>query len=1343
MELLGTIQYNVTADTTGVDASAAAIDNMEAKAKQAGAATDQLGVKISGTSDRAKKAAGAYDLMMSSMQRQIDGYHRMGRAAQVEYDIMSGALKSFTEKQQRALYEQAKAVDASTKSIRGLRGQAQNLGWQLQDTIVQIQMGTSAFTVFSQQGSQLISTMGKNGPLLGAIVAVGGVIGGLLFKSLMDTSTAMEEMSDRAKELSKDMDDLTEAQQKVIQAAMGYSIKEQEEAIADLKETIADYKSDIADLNAEHGKVVKITNQLGQTFGVMVDNTNQIAAATEKQIALETLLIDKEQALAKYKGEGNDKDKDRLTASQRLIQSLEDEQAKLSLTGAAMAKYLADKAKATDEERALIDMLVVGNEIRKEIEKVNAENAREQEQRDRKAREAEERRLESLKKLNDAMQKEASLFLSTSKEAEILYDIKEGLIQVNGGLLGSEAQLLLANARAVDKTREQLDYIEKLKDWVKEKRAEEKAVQDLITSLEKEQAILGATADEYRVIELRAQGATEAQIKQIMALEKSNKATRDQLKQTEKMFDRIDEAAANIWVDFLEGGTSAWDIIRKLGIQTLAELAHQALTKPIIMNVQTALSGKGGGGGGAGGLLAGVGQGGVYGLVAAAVVAGVSSWNKAQDAKFEKMTAAYRQGTQSMGTLLGSANSKSDSIAQAIDALSSVNRNVLDVNYGMLRALEAIEGGINGVAAGFARQFSLAGGIGDFSGIEGTQYFKRLGDHKTINDISERYNKIVSFGNSTVANFVTDFANGIMNGINKNIYSKKTRVIDTGIGLVGQSLADILSTGTLDAFAYAEVQTKKKVIGVTTSNKVKTLKEEMDAILLGQFADIFTGAADALDQASALFGLNFDDYLSQLIIDPQKLSLKGLEGDALVTEIEAFFSSTLDKWASVLLLGTGTLEKFQEVGEGAFETIIRLATELNTFNRYADLINVTFSTTGVEAVEASQAMADVAGGMEELSGAMGSFYDKFLTDTEKLEEQAKLLGDALAPFGVSLPENRDAWRDVIQGIDLATASGQKQFASLILYTDAVDGYLSALEKEKKAKDDLYKSAVDSAYAALTRSVDAQKRILDSQISVVNKSLDVSRAVYSSLESALSGMVVDAVQLQAVSRRQAQAQLGGFLQAARGGQLPELSALNSALSVVSKPSERLYSTFEEYMLDFDRTAAVIKQLQDVTGSQVTTEERTLAELEKQTAFLDEVAEWARVQVEVFNGVDTSMRSVAESVSLLADLLGVQYPSIGQQNTLADISRAAEQSRTNAAENMAKIEENNKMTQEQTKEFNEYMRKAQLALVDNTLQTAKILDKMDRVGVLIRDESMTVLVSTTETAASDIVTAIEGA
>lgn len=72
-------------------------------------------------------------------------------------------------------YQQLRSTgDAARNSMRNMRGVAQNLGWQMQDIAVQLQMGTNGWIVFSQQGSQVLSSLGAWGALAGAAVAIIG-----------------------------------------------------------------------------------------------------------------------------------------------------------------------------------------------------------------------------------------------------------------------------------------------------------------------------------------------------------------------------------------------------------------------------------------------------------------------------------------------------------------------------------------------------------------------------------------------------------------------------------------------------------------------------------------------------------------------------------------------------------------------------------------------------------------------------------------------------------------------------------------------------------------------------------------------------------------------------------------------------------------------------------------------------------------------------------------------------------------------------------------------------------------------------------------------------------------
>lgn len=150
------------------------------------------------------------------------------------------------------------ATEGAQGSMRNLRGITQNFGWQMQDTVVQLQMGTSAFVVLSQQGSQMASAFGPSGAIIGAIIAIAGAVGGTLYKSLNTSAGAMERL-DKANqeyakylsvstkgtsELSSELEKLAKfsklAADQQVRLARGNILKEQKEAYTAINRQIKD-----------------------------------------------------------------------------------------------------------------------------------------------------------------------------------------------------------------------------------------------------------------------------------------------------------------------------------------------------------------------------------------------------------------------------------------------------------------------------------------------------------------------------------------------------------------------------------------------------------------------------------------------------------------------------------------------------------------------------------------------------------------------------------------------------------------------------------------------------------------------------------------------------------------------------------------------------------------------------------------------------------------------------------------------------------------------------------------------------------------------------------------------
>ena len=161
-----------------------------------------------------------------------------------------------------------------------MRGSMQQVSWQLQDVAVQAQMGTSAFTILGQQGPQLASIFGPGGAVVGAIVAFGAMIGGVLYNSLTGASELTKELTESTKDLHEETDNLNGALRElaVLQAAKRQ--KELEKAIVEA--TAEMEKSEVVIKSVALGAVVmdstleKANDTITQQKGVIAAANNEL-----------------------------------------------------------------------------------------------------------------------------------------------------------------------------------------------------------------------------------------------------------------------------------------------------------------------------------------------------------------------------------------------------------------------------------------------------------------------------------------------------------------------------------------------------------------------------------------------------------------------------------------------------------------------------------------------------------------------------------------------------------------------------------------------------------------------------------------------------------------------------------------------------------------------------------------------------------------------------------------------------------------------------------------------------------------------------------------------------------
>ena len=133
-----------------------------------------------------------------------------------------------------------KTTKQANQSLRFMRGGLGQLGHQVQDVAVQLQMGQNAMLVFGQQGSQVASLFGPGGAMIGAVLAVGAAITGSLMPSLFGATEAQKELKEANKSLIDSFDDLHPAQQAFARLLAKKKIQEYKDELEKLNKTSRD-----------------------------------------------------------------------------------------------------------------------------------------------------------------------------------------------------------------------------------------------------------------------------------------------------------------------------------------------------------------------------------------------------------------------------------------------------------------------------------------------------------------------------------------------------------------------------------------------------------------------------------------------------------------------------------------------------------------------------------------------------------------------------------------------------------------------------------------------------------------------------------------------------------------------------------------------------------------------------------------------------------------------------------------------------------------------------------------------------------------------------------------------
>lgn len=445
------------------------------------------------------------------------------------------------------------------------------------------------------------------------------------------------------------------------------------------------------------------------------------------------------------------------------------------------------------------------------------------------------------------------------------------------------------------------------------------------------------------------------------------------------------------------------------------------------------------------------------------------------------------------GTVLGDASAQSESITRAIDALREVDTLTMRYSAGMLGSLRNIEANIGGLATLLIRSGAVeASGAGIQTGFKMSSLGKALGDGARLLAASFTFGltELLGLGKA-------------ISGLIGGLFGSSTKIKGQGIAGGPQSLSGILDNG-FQAQYYTDIQTKEKFLGMTIGTKNRTQYTAADQEFEDQIGKIFEGFYKSIEQASVPLGANLDlvrQRLDAFVVNIGRVATQGLSGDELEERLTAVFSAQGDLLAKAALPG---FEEFQNVGEGYFETIVRVASgteEARTTLRrlgitMVGLSDITYKQgnvsaelvresalaveglngvaeilknldgTGTEIGETYRALTDVrmslrllglegsavgyglidgAGGLQELQDAVASFEENFVSSNMQINMQAERLATSFDRLGLSLPSSADAFISLVSGIDTSTDAGQLLLGSVLSLSDGFGDLLQSIK----------------------------------------------------------------------------------------------------------------------------------------------------------------------------------------------------------------------------------------------------------------------------------------------------------
>lgn len=440
------------------------------------------------------------------------------------------------------------------------------------------------------------------------------------------------------------------------------------------------------------------------------------------------------------------------------------------------------------------------------------------------------------------------------------------------------------------------------------------------------------------------------------------------------------------------------------------------------------------------------------------------------------------------GTVLGDASAQSESLKRSMDALKEVDTLTNTYARQMAASLKSIDSQIGNVATLVVRAGDVNASAGVKEGFASDTTGKLLSGIVTGGGL---FSKIPVVGSII----------GAVGGLVSSLFGSKTTVVGSGLYGKDQSLGSVLSGG-FDASYYSDIEKQKKFLGIKTGTSYSTKYSGADAGLENQFTLILRQFNDAIAASAAPLGVATSEVqarLNSFVVSIGKIDLKGLTGEQIQEKLSAVFGAAADRMASTAIPG---IERFQKVGEGAFETLVRVASTIEAVGNSLDQLGGAARGLGIDA---KLGLADQFDSVSDLTSAASSYFEAFYTKEEQAAAKTAEFARVFDSLGVAMPSSLAAFRALVDAQNLNTTAGQATYATLLKLAPAFADLQSAMEGAKSAADiaaeraDLERQLLElngdtAAIRALDLAkLDASNRALQQQVWALQDAQEAAKA----------------------------------------------------------------------------------------------------------------------------------------------------------------------------------------------------------------------------------------------------------